>query len=97
VADFARAIELLPRDRFFASPRGRLILELAGHEHVFSALLQARPDDKELWIGRGRYHALGDRWRRAVADYARGIEQMRSEDLDGPIKTPSPMTRCHAQ
>src|SRR5262249_18517583 len=68
------AIELLPRDRFFASPRSRLILELAGHERVFSALLEARPDDKHLWIGRGRYHALRDRWRPATTDYARGIE-----------------------
>jgi tetratricopeptide (TPR) repeat protein len=77
-ADFARAIELLPRDRFFASPRSRLILELAGHERVFSALLKARPDDKPLWIGRGRYHALRDRWRPAAADYARGIEPAAS-------------------
>jgi tetratricopeptide (TPR) repeat protein/tRNA A-37 threonylcarbamoyl transferase component Bud32 len=77
-ADFARAIELLPRDRFFASPRSRLIVELADHERVFSALLTARPDDKELWIGRGRYHALRDRWRLAAADYARGIEPVAS-------------------
>jgi tetratricopeptide (TPR) repeat protein/tRNA A-37 threonylcarbamoyl transferase component Bud32 len=77
-ADFARAIELLPLDRFFASPRSRLILELAGHERVFSALLDARPDDKHLWIGRGRYHALRDRWRLAAADYARGIEPVPS-------------------
>jgi tetratricopeptide (TPR) repeat protein len=77
-ADFARAIELLPRDRFFASPRSRLILELAGHERVFSALLEARPDDKHLWIGRGRYHALRDRWRQAAADYDRGIEPVAS-------------------
>jgi tetratricopeptide (TPR) repeat protein len=78
-ADFARAIELLPRDRFFASPRSRLILELASHERVFSALLEAQPNDGQLWIGRGRYHALCDRWRRAAADYARGIE---------PVPTP---------
>jgi tetratricopeptide (TPR) repeat protein len=82
VADFARAIELLPRDRFFASPRSRLILELAGHEHVFSALLQALPDDKELWIGRGRHHALRDRWRQATADYALGIEPVASPSTD---------------
>jgi tetratricopeptide (TPR) repeat protein/tRNA A-37 threonylcarbamoyl transferase component Bud32 len=80
VADFVRAIELLPRDRFFASPRSRLIVELAGHERVYSALLQARPDDKELWIGRGRYQALRDRWWRAAADYARGIEPIPSPD-----------------
>jgi tetratricopeptide (TPR) repeat protein/tRNA A-37 threonylcarbamoyl transferase component Bud32 len=77
-ADFARAIELLPPDRFFASPRSWLILGLAGHERVFSALLEARPDDKHLWIGRGRHNALRERWRAAAADYARGIEPVAS-------------------
>ena len=77
-ADFARAIDLLPRDRFFGSPRSWLILELAGHERVFSALLEARPDDKDLWIGRGRYYALCDRWRPAADDYARGIDPAAS-------------------
>src|SRR5262249_61605268 len=81
-ADFGRAIELLPRDRFFNSPRCRLILELAGHERVFSALLEARPDEKALWIGSGRYHALRDRWRQAAADYARGIEPVASPSTD---------------
>jgi tetratricopeptide (TPR) repeat protein len=73
-ADFAVALDLLPRDRFFVSPRSQLILELAGHERAFAALLGARPDDKPLWIGRGRFHALRGRWTQAAADYARGIE-----------------------
>jgi tetratricopeptide (TPR) repeat protein/tRNA A-37 threonylcarbamoyl transferase component Bud32 len=80
VADFVKAIELLPADRFFASPRSRLILELAGHEHAYAALLEARLGDKQLWIGRGRYHALRDRWSRAAADYARGIEAVALPD-----------------
>jgi tetratricopeptide (TPR) repeat protein len=74
--DFAKAIELLPPDRFFASPRSRLILEMAAHEQVSSRLLELRPDEKYLWIGRGRYHALRGRWRKAAADYARGIESV---------------------
>jgi tetratricopeptide (TPR) repeat protein len=74
VSDFAKAIELLPRDRFFASPRSRFIVELASHERVFSALLEAQPREKDLWIGRGRYHALRDHWRLAAADYSRGLE-----------------------
>jgi tetratricopeptide (TPR) repeat protein/tRNA A-37 threonylcarbamoyl transferase component Bud32 len=82
VADFARAIDLLPRDRFVASPRSRLLVELAGHERVYSALLQTRPEDKHLWIGRGRHHALRDRWRQAAADYARGIEPVASPSTD---------------
>src|SRR5262249_60505822 len=76
------AIELLAQAAVFASPRSRLIVELAGHERVFSALLQARPEDKHLWIGRGRYHALRDRWRQAAADYARGIEPVASPSTD---------------
>jgi tetratricopeptide (TPR) repeat protein len=80
VGDFVKAIELLHAERFFASPRSRLILELAGHERVFSALLEARPEDKQLWIGRARYNALRDRWRRAASDYARGIEAVAAPD-----------------
>jgi tetratricopeptide (TPR) repeat protein/tRNA A-37 threonylcarbamoyl transferase component Bud32 len=80
VTNFKKAIELLPRERFFNSPLCRLILELAGHERVFSALLVARPDDKQLWIGRARYYALRDRWRLAAADYARGLEAVPSPD-----------------
>jgi tRNA A-37 threonylcarbamoyl transferase component Bud32/Flp pilus assembly protein TadD len=80
VADFVTALQFVPRDRFFASPRSRLIVEMAGHERVFSALLVARPDDKGLWIGRGRHHALRDRWHVAAADYARGIEPVASPD-----------------
>jgi hypothetical protein len=33
-----------------------------------------------LWIGRGRHHALRDRWRQAAADYSRGIEALPSPD-----------------
>jgi tetratricopeptide (TPR) repeat protein len=32
-----------------------------------------RPADGHLWTGRGRYHALRERWDRAAADFARGI------------------------
>jgi tetratricopeptide (TPR) repeat protein len=77
-ADFTRAIALFPPDRFLGSRRNWFILGLARHERVFSALLKARPDDKDLWIGRGRYLALRDRWREAAADYARGIEPVTS-------------------
>jgi tetratricopeptide (TPR) repeat protein/tRNA A-37 threonylcarbamoyl transferase component Bud32 len=72
-ADFARALELVPQDPFFASARSSLVLELAGHDRIFSALLAKRPDDTSLWIGRGRHYALREQWRRAAADFARGI------------------------
>jgi serine/threonine protein kinase len=72
-ADFARAVQLLPEDHFFDSPRSRLILELASYDRAFSKLLEARPGDHQLWMGRGRYHALCSRWRQAADDVARGI------------------------
>jgi tetratricopeptide (TPR) repeat protein len=71
-ADFARAVQLLPEDHPFDSPRSRLILELASHDRAFSKLLEARPWDHQLWIGRGRHQALCGRWRQAVDDFARG-------------------------
>jgi tetratricopeptide (TPR) repeat protein len=77
-ADFGRALDLLPRNRFFGSTRSWLIVGLAGHERVFAALLALRPDDKDLWIGRGRYNALHDRFVQAAEDYARGIEPTSS-------------------
>jgi tetratricopeptide (TPR) repeat protein/tRNA A-37 threonylcarbamoyl transferase component Bud32 len=80
VAEFGKAIDLFPQERFFASPRNRFIVALAGHEGVFSGLLEVRPNDSYLWIGRGRHHALRDRWRQAAGDYARGIEAVPSPD-----------------
>jgi WD40 repeat protein/tetratricopeptide (TPR) repeat protein len=82
-ADFARALDLAPEDRRWSSPRSAMILELARWEAAYSKLLELRPADGPLWTGRGRYHALRDRWDRAAADFARGIDSAPPDSQEG--------------
>jgi tetratricopeptide (TPR) repeat protein len=72
-ADFARALELVPANRYWASQRSQMILDLARWDQAFARLLELRGGDGHLWTGRGRYYALRGQWERAAADYARGI------------------------
>jgi tetratricopeptide (TPR) repeat protein len=72
-ADFARELELLPKDRFWESPRSMRALKLARWERAYARLLELRPDDEQLWCVRGRYHALRSHWEPAAADFARGV------------------------
>jgi WD40 repeat protein/tetratricopeptide (TPR) repeat protein/predicted Ser/Thr protein kinase len=72
-ADFARALDFVAQDRFWDSPRSQMIMDLARWEDAFTRLLELRPRDDHLWIGRGRYRALCGRWEEAASDYARGI------------------------
>jgi serine/threonine protein kinase/predicted Zn-dependent protease len=58
----------------FATERNRVALELAEWDEVFTRLARQRPDDPFLWIGRGRYLALRDRWNEAAAGFARGAK-----------------------
>jgi WD40 repeat protein/Flp pilus assembly protein TadD len=73
-ADFTNALDLEPGDRTWASRRSRWILELVPRDRLFARLLELRPHDGRLWTGRGRYHALRDRWDQAARDLARGVE-----------------------
>jgi WD40 repeat protein/serine/threonine protein kinase/tetratricopeptide (TPR) repeat protein len=73
-ADFARELELLPRDRRWQSARSRRAVELARWDRAYARLLELQPGDGQLWCARGRYHALRTRWDQAGADFARGIE-----------------------
>src|SRR5206468_4647381 len=73
-SDFARALDLVPENRHWDSPRSVMILELAREDQAYARLLELRPNDGHLWIGRGRYHALRGQWVQAAADFARGIE-----------------------
>src|SRR5262249_14121744 len=73
-ADFARALELVPENRYWQSSRSQMILELARWDRAFARLLELREHDGHLWTGRGRYYALRSRWDQAAADYARGID-----------------------
>jgi tetratricopeptide (TPR) repeat protein len=72
-ADFARALDLAPEDHRWGSPRSAMLLDMARWDAALARLLELRPGDGHLWTGRGRYHAIRDRWDRAAADFARGI------------------------
>ncbi len=72
-ADFAQALALLPPDRYWRSPRSQMIVELPRWDQAYAKLLELKPDDGDLWVGRGRYAALRSRWDQAAADFARGI------------------------
>ncbi len=50
-----------------------MIVELPRWNQAYDKLLELKPDDGDLWIGRGRYAALRSRWDQAAADFARGI------------------------
>jgi WD40 repeat protein/tetratricopeptide (TPR) repeat protein len=72
-ADFAQALRLIPPDRNWQSSHSRMILDLPRWGEAYAKLLELKPDDGDLWIGRGRYNALRSRWDQAAADFARGI------------------------
>jgi WD40 repeat protein/tetratricopeptide (TPR) repeat protein/tRNA A-37 threonylcarbamoyl transferase component Bud32 len=71
--DCAKALDFLPEGRSWDSPRSKMILELARWDRTYARLLELRPDDGQLWTGRGRYHVLRSEWDQAAADFARGI------------------------
>ncbi len=73
-AYFAKALEGVPEDRSYDSPRSLLILEMARWARAYDKLLELRPNDGHLWTGRGRYYALRSRWDQAAADFAHGIK-----------------------
>ena len=70
-AAFAEALAGVPGDRTWNSPRSRLIVGLAARDGAFSRLMELRPGDVDLHLGRGRYHAMRGEWSRALADYER--------------------------
>jgi tetratricopeptide (TPR) repeat protein len=55
---------------------GRLVAEENWSEAVgaFSEAIESRPDDWELWKGRGEAREKLDQWDQAIADYQRAIE-----------------------
>jgi superkiller protein 3 len=61
-ADYDHVLDLLPYDRGQHSGRSWKILDLAKQEQLFSRLLELRPNDDHLWIGRARLHALRGQW-----------------------------------
>jgi tetratricopeptide (TPR) repeat protein len=82
-ADFAQALELLPDTPgadFHSSPASRLCVGLAGWDAVFARVVEKRPGDGRLWVGRGRLHAARREFDKAVADYARVMDARPPDD-----------------
>ncbi|TVS20798.1 MAG: tetratricopeptide repeat protein, partial [Planctomycetaceae bacterium] len=52
-------------------PRSKLARRIAESDDVFAQVIEARPDDDQLWIERGRMFALRSRWSEAVEAYRR--------------------------
>src|SRR5947209_7914029 len=69
----ADAVHPDARSRIWRSPPRKMILGLLRWGPAYAKLLELKPNDGDLWIGRGRYEALRSQWDRAAADFARGI------------------------
>ncbi len=52
-------------------PRRNLAKQIAGSDDVFARVIQARPDDCQLWIERGRALVLRSQWSEAAEAYRR--------------------------
>src|SRR5262249_35747867 len=72
-ADYARVLDLLPDGGGVSPPRQTACAELARWDEVFERVVRLRPNDANLWIGRGRHFALRRDWARAAAAYAQII------------------------
>jgi tetratricopeptide (TPR) repeat protein len=71
-------LHLLKQDLRKSTPSGswrqHVCEELSRWDDVFTRVVQQRPRDADLWIGRGRSHVLKGDWKRALADYAKAID-----------------------
>jgi WD40 repeat protein/tetratricopeptide (TPR) repeat protein len=77
--DFSQGLALIAENRFWDSPRSRIIKELAPWEEAFDHLLRLEPEDDHLWIVRGRHRVLLSRFYQAAEDFARGIDSSPPE------------------
>jgi eukaryotic-like serine/threonine-protein kinase len=67
--DFARLLDRLPLEAGAISQRKDLCLKIAEQPELFLRMVGLRPADAELWIARGRLHALRGDWEQAFEDF----------------------------
>src|SRR5262249_33794828 len=53
--------------------RGPPCMEVAEWDKAFAGVVELRPKDQTLWLGRARYHAKRSQWEQAAADFARAL------------------------
>jgi tetratricopeptide (TPR) repeat protein len=69
VALAEKLLDSLPHDMPWNSPRKQLCREIAASDELFNRMVKLRPDDVDLWIGRGRHFAILRDWKQALAQY----------------------------
>jgi serine/threonine protein kinase/Tfp pilus assembly protein PilF len=80
-ADFAKALELIPRDFDVFGARTRVCTALIREPAAFERLLTLRPSDALLWYTRAAEHLTRRAPKAAVADFVRGGEPPATTDL----------------
>ena len=84
-ADFARYLERLPKGGS-DDPRPKVVAELAQWPEAFAELVELRPADRDLVLGRARAALLRSRWAAAARDYRRLIEGWPLPPIDQPFE-----------
>jgi len=70
VADFVRALELLPEDFDTWGTRAKVCYGMAAQPAAYDRLLTLRPSDALLWYIRAEKHLMRREYKAAVADFA---------------------------
>jgi tetratricopeptide (TPR) repeat protein len=78
--DWAEVIRVSKDNSSWVSARKVRARELANYPEVFRRVVELRPDDYSIWIGRGMYHAVHRQWSAAATAYARGHELCSHDD-----------------
>jgi tetratricopeptide (TPR) repeat protein len=69
VAYCAQQLDSLPHEPGWNSARKALCREMAAWDEVFNRLVKLRPDDIDLWVGRGRHFVILRDWKQALSQY----------------------------
>ena len=78
--EFAAAVEQSPDNTSTISPRKTICRELAQWDELFDHVVQIRPDDTSLWIGRAESRIQHSQWKEALADLAKVIKDRPIHD-----------------
>ena len=77
--EFATALDLLPHHGQSLFDRSNVCSNLARWDEAFNRVVQLRPDEPALWIGRGENRVQYSRWKEAEADYAKVVHEQPVE------------------
>ncbi len=78
--EFATAVDLLPDNTSTISPRKTACRELAQWDELFNHVVQIRPDDTSLWIGRAEYQVQHSQWKEALSELTKIIQNRPLHD-----------------